>query len=100
MLPSIRIPKSEFAARTQALLAHLKRRSLSGAVLFDATYILYYVDFAFIPTERPIALALNGRGESALLVPRLELEHAHRTPVDELIRHRRELENLQSFSYP
>jgi Xaa-Pro aminopeptidase len=76
MLPSIRIPQSEFAARSQALLDHLKQHNLSGAVLFDATYILYYVDFAFIPTERPIALALNARGESVLLVPRLELEHA------------------------
>ena len=65
MLPSIRIPKPEFAARTQALLDHLERHSLSGAVLYDATTILYYVDFAFIPTERPIALALNARGVPA-----------------------------------
>ena len=76
MLPSMRIPKSEFAARTQVLRDHLARHNLSGAVLYDATYILYYCDFAFIPTERPIALVLNARGESALLVPRLELEHA------------------------
>jgi len=76
MLPSIRIPKPEFAARIQSLLAHLNAHALSGAVLFDAGYILYYCDFAFIPTERPIALALNAAGERALLVPRLELEHA------------------------
>ena len=76
MLPSIRIPKSEFAARALALRDHLAQHDLSGAVLYDATTILYYCDFAFIPTERPIALALNTQGESALLVPRLELEHA------------------------
>ena len=76
MLPSIRIPKSEFAARTQSLLNHLQAHALSGAVLFDRDYILYYADFAYIPTERPIALLLNARGERALFVPRMELEHA------------------------
>jgi Xaa-Pro aminopeptidase len=76
MYPSIRIPPSEFSTRHQALVTHLQREALSGAVLYDASYILYYADFAFIPTERPMALALNARGERALLVPRLELEHA------------------------
>ena len=76
MLTSISITPAEYAARTQRLLAHIQEHGLSGVVLFDNHYILYYTGFAFIPTERPIALILNARGEKALFVPRLELEHA------------------------
>src|SRR5205807_2748333 len=39
-------------------------------------YVLYYTGFAFIPTERPVAFALNAGGEGGMLVPRLEREHA------------------------
>ena len=76
MLTSIRISDAEIAARGERLLAHIREQGLSGAVLFDNHYILYYTGFAFIPTERPIALILNARGEKALFVPRLEVEHA------------------------
>jgi Xaa-Pro aminopeptidase len=54
----------------------LKPRGLDGCVLFDDQYIFYFTDFAFIPTERPIALIVTREGERHLLVPRLELEHA------------------------
>jgi Xaa-Pro dipeptidase len=76
MVPSIQISKGEFRARVQVLAGYLEREGLSGAVLFDSHYVTYYVGFAFIPTERPIALAISAHGERALLVPRLELEHA------------------------
>lgn len=76
MQPSIQIPLHEFTERTEQLVAHLRQEQLSGAVLFDNYYILYYSGFAFIPTERPIAFAVNAQGERALFVPRLELEHA------------------------
>jgi len=58
------------------LVETLRRERLSGAVLFDNYYVSYFSDFAFIPTERPIAFAVNARGERMLFVPRLELEHA------------------------
>jgi Xaa-Pro aminopeptidase len=45
-------------------------------VWFGAAYVFYLSGFAFIPTERPIALALSREGEAVLFVPRLELEHA------------------------
>ena len=51
-------------------------KELSGVVLFDRDYVLYYTGFAFIPTERPIAFVVNAQGETALFVPRLEVEHA------------------------
>ncbi len=76
MHPSIQIPKAEFEARAQELVKYLSTEGLSGAVLFDNYYVTYFTDFAFIPTERPIALAVNAQGERALFVPRLEIEHA------------------------
>ena len=76
MLPSIAILPAEFAARAERLRDHLHTLGLSGVVLFDNYYILYFTGFAFIPTERPIAFVMNARGEKAIFVPRLELEHA------------------------
>jgi Xaa-Pro dipeptidase len=73
---SIAITAEEHSARCDALLERLRGEGLSGVVLFDPYYILYYAGFAFAPTERPIALVLSVEGERALVVPRLELEHA------------------------
>lgn len=70
------IPAPEFLARQHRLIEHLRANQLSGAVIFDSYYILYYSGFAFIPTERPIAFLLNAAGDTALFVPRLESEHA------------------------
>lgn len=68
---SIHIKTEEYQARGEALLAHLHDNQLSGAVLFDRDYILYYTGFAFIPTERPIVFMMNAEGTKALFVPRL-----------------------------
>ncbi len=76
MLPSLNIPPSEFQSRAARLLDHIRAQGLSGIVLFDNYYILYFTGFAFIPTERPIAFVMNAQGEKAMFVPRLELEHA------------------------
>jgi Xaa-Pro dipeptidase len=76
MYPSIQIPNAEYEARTRRLIEYLNAEDLSGAILFDSYYIAYFADFAFIPTERPIALVVNAQGTRSLFVPRLELEHA------------------------
>ncbi len=73
---SLRIADAEHRARCDALLERINDQRLSGVVLFDADYIKYYTGFAFIPTERPIAFAMNAQGERSLFVPRLEVEHA------------------------
>jgi Xaa-Pro aminopeptidase len=73
---SIQIQPVEYRGRIERLSEYLQQEALSGVVLFDRDYVLYYTGFAFIPTERPIALILNSRKETALFVPRLELEHA------------------------
>ena len=76
MEASMKIRPEEFADRTERLRRYLAAEELEGAVLFDNYYIQYFTGFAFIPTERPIAFLLNARGDTALFVPRLELEHA------------------------
>lgn len=76
MQASIAITKEEYAARAARLREHVRAHDLRGVVLFNHHYILYFTGFAFIPTERPMAFAMNAAGERALYVPRLELEHA------------------------
>ena len=76
MTTSIAITPEEHRARCAALLEHAQRVGLSGVVLFDPYYVLYYTGFAFVPTERPIAFVLGADGTRGLVVPRLEVEHA------------------------
>jgi Xaa-Pro dipeptidase len=70
------IEQSEYDARLARLAEHLLERKLTGAVLFDPYYVLYFAGFAFAPTERPIAFVLTADGNGGMLVPRLEREHA------------------------
>jgi Xaa-Pro dipeptidase len=73
---SLAIRQSEYEQRTAALVERILERELAGVVLFDPAYVLYYVGFAFVPTERPMAFLLNAEGAGGMLVPRLEREHA------------------------
>src|SRR5512147_610491 len=84
---SIKISRDEYQRRTQALLAHIEAENLTGVVLFDQYYILYYTGFAFAPTERPMAFLMNRKGEKVLFVPRLELEHAQANAVVDRVDH-------------
>ena len=72
----MKIQEAEYRERTSRLAAYARDEGLEGIVLFDPAYVLYYVGFAFVPTERPMAFALNADGEGGMLVPRLEREHA------------------------
>jgi Xaa-Pro aminopeptidase len=76
LLPGISITHDELKARADKLLEHVRLQNLSGVVLFDNYYILYFTGFAFIPTERPIAFVMNAKGDKAMFVPRLEVQHA------------------------
>jgi len=87
MQTTINISQAEFQSRSEKLLEHLKAENLSGVVLFDNYYILYYTGFAFIPTERPIAFVMNIGGEKALFVPRLEVEHAQANALIDRVDH-------------
>lgn len=72
----IRISADEHRERCSRLASYLEAEGLSGAVLFDRSYILYYAGFAFIPTERPMAFVMSRDGKRGMLVPNLEVEHA------------------------
>lgn len=87
MQTTINISHYEFQTRADRLLDHLQAENLSGVVLFDPFYVLYYTGFAFIPTERPIAFAMNSQGEKALFVPRLEVEHAQTNALIDQVAH-------------
>jgi len=87
MQTSIQITQEEYQARAARLLEHVQEQDLSGVVLFDSHYILYYTGFAFIPTERPIAFVMNAKGERGLFVPRLETEHAKANAMIEHVTH-------------
>ncbi len=87
MPTSIAITPEEHRARCDALLERLAGDGLAGVVLFDPYYVLYYAGFAFYPTERPIAFLLGASGERALVVPRLELEHAQANAAFDLVEH-------------
>jgi Xaa-Pro dipeptidase len=87
MHTSLNISQTEFQARTERLLERLAAKKLSGVVLFNDHYILYYTGFAFIPTERPIAFVMNSRGEKTLFVPRLEVEHAQANAMIDRVDH-------------
>jgi Xaa-Pro dipeptidase len=93
MYPTIQVPKAEFEARVRELVEYLNTEGLSGAVLFDNYHVTYFTDFAFIPTERPMAFAVNAQGERALFVPRLELEHAQAEAVVDRVDHYPEYPN-------
>ena len=76
MLTQLAIQDDEYKERREKLAEFLEAQDLSGVVLFDRDYILYYTGFAFIPTERPIAFLMNKAGGTGMFVPRLEVEHA------------------------
>ncbi len=82
---SMRITAAEHRQRLEHLLEHVQELKACGVVLFDRDYILYYSGFAFIPTERPMALLAHRDGQAALFVPRLELEHARANAVVEAV---------------
>lgn len=87
MQTTINISQAEFQTRADRLRDHLQTENLSGVVLFDRFYVLYHAGFAFIPTERPIAFAMNAQGEKALFVPRLEVEHAEANALIDRVAH-------------
>lgn len=71
----LEIGRDELLARQAKVKDRLRADGLCGLVLFSATSVFYLTGFAFIPTERPLALVLPLDGPSVLFVPRLELEH-------------------------
>jgi len=58
---------------------------LDAVAVFYPARVAYLTGFHHIPTERPIALIIGSGGESSLVVPAVEKEHAETaTQVDEV----------------
>ena len=93
----MKIQEAEYRQRTSELAAHAREEGLEGIVLFDPTYVLYYVGFAFVPTERPMAFVLNADGEGGMFVPRLEREHAE---ANALVQHVADYPEYPSETHP
>lgn len=70
------IPASEVLSRRRRVLERISAAGCEGAVFFSAASQSYLTGATLIATERPMALILRADGYTALLVPRLELEHA------------------------
>jgi Xaa-Pro aminopeptidase len=88
VVTSIAITPDEHRERCEGLLERVRADGVDGGiVLFDPYYVLYYAGFAFVPTERPMALVVGPGGERALVVPRLEVEHAEAKGVFDRVEH-------------
>jgi Xaa-Pro aminopeptidase len=72
--PLAGIPSTEFAARRERLLEHVRSRKLSGYVLFEQAYIQYFTGFSFLSNERPVVFAQRANGDAAIFVPEFEVE--------------------------
>lgn len=76
----LKISDRELTRRRNVLRGELEQRKLDGMVLYNPTSVFYLTNFAFIPTERPLALVFRAEdGFTAAFVPRLEKEHAEET---------------------
>jgi Xaa-Pro dipeptidase len=73
-VPTTGIPAAELRERRERLLEHARGAGLTGVVLFDQQYVQYFTAFNFLATERPVAVALTGSGETAAFVPGFEVE--------------------------
>jgi len=72
-----RIEPAELLERRRQLLdIAAKKGADAGVVLFGPRGVFHASNFGFIPTERPLALVIAASGETRLLVPSLEREHA------------------------
>ncbi|MFI5284070.1 MAG: M24 family metallopeptidase [Candidatus Dormibacterales bacterium] len=73
---TISIGPAEYAMRREAVAAGLEAAGLDAMCVFYPARVAYLTGFHHIPTERPIALILDTKGFSALVVPAVEKEHA------------------------
>lgn len=73
------IPEAERLSRLKRVAHELEGRNLDGIVFFSAGSIAYLTGSPMMQTERPIVFVYRIDGAQAMLVPRLEYEHALET---------------------
>lgn len=84
-MPQLRLSEAEYQRHREAILTKIAAKQLEGLVCFNPNNIRYFCRWGFIPTERPIAYVLTP-SSSALLVPRLEEEHASEFVIADSVR--------------
>ncbi|TMF94663.1 MAG: aminopeptidase P family protein, partial [Chloroflexi bacterium] len=63
----------------------MEAAGLDAMCVFYPARVAYLTGFHHIPTERPIALLIGSSGQSSLVVPAVEKEHAESaTTVDQV----------------
>src|SRR5437879_12596586 len=63
----------------------MQAAGLDALCIFYPARVAYLTGFHHIPTERPIALVIGSSGQSSLVVPAVEKEHAESsTSVDQV----------------
>ncbi|HKW06594.1 MAG TPA: Xaa-Pro peptidase family protein [Candidatus Dormibacteraeota bacterium] len=79
------ISQSEYALRRESVTAGIEAAGLDAMCVFYPARVAYLTGFHHIPTERPIALVIGSSGQSSLVVPAVEKEHAESaTKVDQV----------------
>ena len=82
-MPSI--TQAEYASRRECVAAGMAAAGLDAVCVFYPARVAYLTGFHHIPTERPISLVIGSSGQSALVVPAVEKEHAESaTQVDQV----------------
>ena len=76
---ALAITAQEYADRRDAVGAGMEAAGLDALCVFYPARIAYLTGFHHIPTERPIVLILSAKGNSKLVVPAVEKEHAEAT---------------------
>ncbi len=84
-MPQLRLTEMEYERHRNAIFQRTQGQDIGGLVLFNPNNIRYCSRWGFIPTERPIAYVLTP-SSSALLVPRLEEEHAEEFVIADSVR--------------
>jgi Xaa-Pro aminopeptidase len=79
------ISASEYQLRREAVTAGMQAAGLDALCVFYPARVAWLTGFHHIPTERPIALLLGSSGQSSMVVPAVEKEHAESsTQVDDV----------------
>jgi Xaa-Pro aminopeptidase len=79
------ISQAEYAMRRQCVAAGMDAAGMDALCVFYPARVAYLTGFHHIPTERPIALVIGSSGQSSLVVPAVEKEHAESaTAIDQV----------------
>src|SRR5205814_1659157 len=84
-VPLPHIEQAEYSLRRESVAAGMQAAGLDALCVFYPARVAYLTGFHHIPTERPIALVIGSSGQSSLVVPAVEKEHAESsTSVDQV----------------